>query len=142
VRPLKAAVLAHNILPSLNSSPSPTVLSGLWLGRVCRTASHELGHCFGIAHCVYYACSMQGSASIIEDARQPPYLCPVDLAKVLKATGADVKERYEALVSFCDQHKDAHLFAGYGAWIRGRLEQIEPKQEQLEGTKDHPMEID
>jgi archaemetzincin len=142
VRPLKAAALAHNTLPSLDSSPSPAVLSGLWLGRVCRTASHELGHCFGIAHCVYYACSMQGSASITEDARQPPYLCPVDLAKVLKATGADVKERYEALVSFCDQHKDVHLFAGYGAWIRGRLEQMEPKQEQFEGTKDHPMEID
>jgi archaemetzincin len=30
---------------------------------------------------------MQGSASLREDVRQPPYLCPVDLAKVLEATG-------------------------------------------------------
>jgi archaemetzincin len=85
---------------------------------------------------------MQGSASIIEDARQPPYLCPVDLAKALTATGADVKERYEALLSYCDQHKDVHLFAGYGAWIWGRIEQMELKQEQIEGTEDHPIEID
>ncbi|PLN86841.1 hypothetical protein BDW42DRAFT_182238 [Aspergillus taichungensis] len=49
---------------------------GLWLARMCRTVSHELGHCFGIDHCVYYACVMQGSASLAEDARQPAYLCP------------------------------------------------------------------
>jgi archaemetzincin len=123
--PLHAAVSAHSNLPSLNSSPSAELLSGLWLGRVCRTASHELGHCFGMDHCVYYACGMQGSASIIEDARQPPYLCPVDLAKVLRATGTGEKERYEALLSFCDKQKDIHIFAGYGAWIRGRLTEME-----------------
>ncbi|KAF8866931.1 hypothetical protein BDZ45DRAFT_719937 [Acephala macrosclerotiorum] len=97
--PLQLAVTAHNSLRSLINSPSPEALSGLWLGRVCRTASHELGHCFGMGHCVYYACSMQGSASIIEDARQPPYLCPVDLEKMLLATGADVRKRKEVLWS-------------------------------------------
>ncbi len=76
-------------------------------------------------HCVYYACSMQGSASIVEDARQPPYLCPVDLAKVLRATEADSTERYEALLVFSEQHQDVHLFAGYAAWIRARLEQLQ-----------------
>jgi archaemetzincin len=119
---MQAAVSAHKSLPSLKASTA--ALSGLWLGRVCRTASHELGHCFGMDHCVYYACSMQGSASIIEDARQPPYLCPVDLAKVLKATEGNVKERYQALLAFCDRHEDVHIFAGYGAWIRGRLEEL------------------
>ncbi|APA08035.1 hypothetical protein sscle_03g028050 [Sclerotinia sclerotiorum 1980 UF-70] len=66
---------------------TPNVQQTLHLSRICRIASHELGHCFGIAHCIYYACSMQGSGSIIEDARQPPYLCPVDLKKVVTATG-------------------------------------------------------
>ena len=117
-KPLEDAVSAHNALPPFDSSPT---LEKLWFGRVCRTASHELGHCFGIDHCVYYACVMQGSGSIIEDARQPPYLCPIDLAKVLRSTKTDAGQRYEALLNFCDNHKDTHLFAAYGAWIRGRL---------------------
>ena len=122
--PMQTAVSAHAKLPNLEGKPSPAVLSGLWLGRVCRTVSHELGHCLGMDHCVYYACSMQGSASIIEDARQPPYLCPVDLAKVLEATEANMLERYKALLAFCEQHKDIQLFAGYGAWILERLKQL------------------
>ncbi|KAF7941310.1 hypothetical protein EAE99_000947 [Botrytis elliptica] len=125
--PLVRAVTQQNILPPLSLSPPvyEDALKGLFLSRICRTASHELGHCFGIAHCPYYACCMQGSASIQEDARQPPYLCPVDLKKVVAATGADVGERYEALLGFCERHGSAHLFVAFGEWIRGRLEQIE-----------------
>ncbi|KAF7907509.1 uncharacterized protein EAF01_005095 [Botrytis porri] len=127
--PLARAVTQQNTLPPLSLSLSPIVsedaLKGLFLSRICRTASHELGHCFGIAHCPYYACCMQGSASIQEDARQPPYLCPVDLKKVVMATGADVRRRYEALLGFCESHGSAHMFVAFGEWIRGRLEQIE-----------------
>jgi archaemetzincin len=119
--PMHTALAAHMSLPSLKTAPSPAALSGLWLGRVCRTAGHELGHCFGIGHCVAYACSMQGTASIIEDARQPPYLCPIDLAKVLNSTGADEKERYRKLLQYCEKHQEAHLFAAFGAWIGRRL---------------------
>lgn len=128
LHPLRAAVSAHQVLPSFlkasSSSPSTTALSGLWLGRVCRTTSHELGHCFGIAHCPYYACTMQGSASLTEDSRQPPYLCPVDLTKVLHAAGTTAEQHYLALVSFCDQHEEVHLFSALGAWIRARMEQM------------------
>ncbi|KIJ43471.1 hypothetical protein M422DRAFT_779800 [Sphaerobolus stellatus SS14] len=116
--PLELAVRAHAALPLLDTSSSsvpasPGALSALWLTRVCRTASHELGHCFGIEHCVYYACVMQGTASIGEDVRQPPYLCPVDLAKVLVASGARVKERYKALLGFNKKHKES-LIDFYG----------------------------
>ena len=119
--PMHAALAAHASLPSLDYVPSISALEGLWLGRLCRTASHELGHCFGMDHCVYYSCSMQGTASVIEDARQPPYLCPVDLAKVLKATGADEQERYRSLLAFCEKYKGVHLFASYEAWIAQKL---------------------
>lgn len=124
--PLALAVTQQNIRFSLSSSAgtASNTLPGLYLSRICRTASHELGHCFGIDHCIYYACCMQGSASIIEDARQPPYLCPVDLAKVICATGADVEERYEALLKFCERYGDVHMFVAFGEWIRGRLGQI------------------
>ncbi|KAK2805796.1 hypothetical protein FQN50_006072 [Emmonsiellopsis sp. PD_5] len=122
--PLQAALSAHKSLSSLELFPTADQLSGLWLGRVCRTGSHELGHCFGIDHCMYYACSMQGSASLAEDARQPPYLCPIDLAKILRATGSTAEERYLALLSFCKKHQETHLFAAFGAWISGRLQDM------------------
>ncbi|KAJ7147080.1 hypothetical protein C8R43DRAFT_1088630 [Mycena crocata] len=125
--PLHAAVNAHEALPSLEESPSSVSLSALWLGRACRTASHELGHCFGIDHCVYYACSMQGTASLKEDARQPPFLCPVDLAKVLHATGSAEEDRYRAILAFCLKHSYNHLFVAYAAWIRARLPSEGPK---------------
>ncbi len=49
-------------------------------------------------HDVYYARVMQGTTSLAEDVRQPPYLCPADLAKVLRATMANEKERWEAML--------------------------------------------
>ena len=128
--PLELAVRAHAALPLLGTSSSsvpasPGALSALWLTRVCRTASHELGHCFGIDHCVYYACVMQGAASIGEDARQPPYLCPVDLAKVLIVSGATAKERYKALLDFNKQHKGVQMFDAFAAWIEARLRELD-----------------
>ena len=113
-----AAVMASTALP-LPSSPSE--LSALWFGRVCKTASHELGHCFGIDHCTYYSCIMQGTAHLAEDSRQPPYLCPVDLSKVIRATGSSEQERYKALRRFCDEWKQDRMFAAFGAWIQLRL---------------------
>ena len=112
--PLQAAVAAHKV----SASPDP---SGVWLARVCQTSSHELGHCFGIDHCVYYACAMQSTSSLAEDVRQPPYLCPVDLGKVLRATGADKLGRYEALLSFCANHAQIPMFAAFGAWLESRF---------------------
>ncbi|KAE9367444.1 hypothetical protein N431DRAFT_428819 [Stipitochalara longipes BDJ] len=139
VSPMQAALTAHLSLPSLETSPSAEALSGLWLGRLCRTASHELGHCFGLDHCVYYACCMQGTASIIEDARQPPYLCPVDLQKVLYATGADESERYKRLEEFCGKFGEVQMFRALAAWIRGRIGQ--PACEKQENTMDNPILI-
>ncbi|EGZ13274.1 hypothetical protein PHYSODRAFT_513604, partial [Phytophthora sojae] len=114
---MQAAVTASTSAPASAQSDG-----ALWLARVCRTASHELGHCFGMDHCVYYACSMQGSAGLSEDARQPPYLCPVDLAKLLHATGADSTVRYGALLKFCQRFEDQdRTFAAFSAWLRYKL---------------------
>ncbi|KAG7392762.1 Archaemetzincin-1 [Phytophthora pseudosyringae] len=114
---MQAAIRAFSSIPESSQSDA-----ALWLARFCRTASHELAHCFGIDHCVYYACSMQGSAGLSEDARQPPYLCPVDLAKMLHATGADSTERYKALLAFCErfEERDRTLVA-FSAWLSAEL---------------------
>ncbi|KAI1211191.1 uncharacterized protein F4807DRAFT_458763 [Annulohypoxylon truncatum] len=131
--PLSAAVEAVRGLE--NSALED--LRGLWFSKIARTVVHELGHCLGFAHCVYYACVMQSSSCMAEDVRQPPYLCPVCLSKVSHAitcelegrdeAGKDkyVKERYKSIADFCDSWRQVGLFAGYGAWLRARLEQLE-----------------
>lgn len=123
--PLKAALSTYSTLPDANSSRE--LLSALWLGRVCRTASHELGHCFGIDHCVYYACVMQGSTSVAEDSRQPPYVCPIDLSKILKVTGTTAQQRYLALLNYCckARNQETHIFSSFAAWIRIQLSEME-----------------
>lgn len=119
--PMDAAMSAYRAFSF--SKLSPETLTTLWLGRICRTASHELGHCFGIDHCVYYACSMQGTGSLSEDARQPPYLCPIDLAKLLCATSSTESKRDHALLSFCERPgiQGSLFFEPYAAWIRTKL---------------------
>jgi archaemetzincin len=69
---------------------------------------------------------MQGSASVVEDARQPPYLCPVDLAKVVFLGSTSAEMRYRALLEFCEREdlKGSLFFAPFAAWIRGRLELV------------------
>lgn len=112
----------------------------LLFSRLARTVSHELGHCFGIAHCVYYACNMQGTAGMKEDVRQPPYLCPVCEAKVghaivgeLKSGGNDekklwTKERCTSLQDFCaklqGEDKETAMWRGLGAWAAARSETL------------------
>lgn len=61
-----------------------------------------------------------------EDARQPPYLCPVDLAKMLKAIRADKRERQEAILKFCGRHEDGSAggFIAFKAWITARLGEL------------------
>ncbi|KAL2818606.1 hypothetical protein BJX63DRAFT_429107 [Aspergillus granulosus] len=124
-QPLEAALAAYSgsTSPISNTGTNTGSEAALWLWRVARTVSHELGHCFGIDHCVYYACIMQGSASLSEDTRQPPYLCPVDLAKVLASTGSNVDERDRALLRFCEkgEWRDVPCFRAYAGWLKSSL---------------------
>lgn len=124
--PLGAALIKHSDVPSASRSTKHGVAKSTWLFRACRTASHELGHCFGLDHCVYYACMMQGTASIIEDARQPPYLCPVDMRKVLTCTDFSEGEWYRTMIEYVKNRTEggAGGFDAFGAWLEGRLSEL------------------
>jgi len=49
--------------------------------RCLKTACHELCHVFGLTHCPYYECLMNGSNLLEEADRKPFLLCPVCLRK-------------------------------------------------------------
>jgi len=72
--------------------------------RTIKTATHETGHMFSMAHCIAFECNMCGSNSLPESDRMPLHLCPQCLAKVCWATGADPVERYRTLAEFCKKH--------------------------------------
>lgn len=122
----------HKAVAAFTKATTTTTTDGLWLFCLARTASHELGHCFCMGHCVYYACCMQGTASVAEDCRQPPYLCPVCSAKLLHSAeqahgrGFDreqyLRASYEAMKMFCAKWKHVGAFAGFEAWLGARLQ--------------------
>jgi archaemetzincin len=76
----------------------------LALRRTLGTATHETGHMFSLAHCVFYECSMCGSNSLSEADRYPLWLCPQCLAKLCYATGADPAKRFKELAAFAKAH--------------------------------------
>ncbi|KAM7066895.1 archaemetzincin-2 isoform 1-T5 [Molossus nigricans] len=79
----------------------PEVTSILLL-RSCKTLTHEIGHIFGLRHCQWLACLMQGSNHLEEADRRPLNLCPICLRKLQCAIGFNIVERYKALVRWID----------------------------------------
>jgi len=72
----------------------------LMLRRSCKVLAHETGHMFGIAHCIYFRCLMNGSNHIAESDERPLHLCPVDLHKLYDSIGFDLMARYAHLRDF------------------------------------------
>lgn len=92
----------------------------LILRRSCKVLAHETGHMFGIEHCIYFCCLMNGSNHLDETDGRPPHLCPVCLRKLHHAVGFDIPARYERLLTFSLQAK----FEDEAAWLTRRLEYL------------------
>ncbi len=89
----------------------------LGLQRSLKLVVHELGHCFGLRHCVEYECTMNGSNSLRESDQQPLHLCPGCLRKLSWNRGFDLLSRYRRLETFYREHgleDEAH-------WVGARL---------------------
>jgi len=93
----------------------------LTLRRSCKVLTHETGHMFGLAHCIWYQCVMNGSNHLAEADARPMHLCPVDLRKLQWSAGFDVIERYRRLRDVC---REAY-FDDEARWLDGELARIE-----------------
>jgi archaemetzincin len=92
------------------------------LRRGLAVLAHEAGHVFGLGHCVFYQCLMNGSNSLEEADRQPLHLCPVCLRKLQHNIGFDPEAQHRALLGF---------YTRYGlepeaAFMTRRLARVEP----------------
>ncbi len=92
----------------------------LALRRSCRVLAHEVGHIFGLAHCIHYRCTMNGSNSLEESDRRPLRLCPFCLKKLQWNRGFDPIQRYERLKEFLEDEK----LLQDAAWIKLRLKRL------------------
>jgi archaemetzincin len=101
------------------------------LRRSCRVLAHETGHMFGLHHCIYFRCVLNGSNHLQESDSRPLQLCPVCLRKLQYSIGFDVVNRYSKLFHF---YKNNGL-KDEAQWLKRRLEYIlgpEKAKEALE----------
>ena len=112
------------------------------LRRAMATLTHELGHTFGLKHCVFYSCLMQGANSLEEAENRLQDLCPVCLRKLLYCTrqeSADgVRTRYERLHAFYRKHKAS--FGPHLDWVTRRLGMVEEEAAPTGGPVCEPCE--
>lgn len=92
----------------------------LVLRRASKVLTHEMGHMFGIRHCIHYECNMNGANSLEEADSTPMELCPVCLRKLHHAIRFDPLDRYEKLERF----HAANGMEAESKWIRSRMEAI------------------
>ena len=100
------------------------------LNRSCKVLVHEIGHLFGIGHCIYFDCCMNGSGHLKEDYHQAMHLCPVDLHKLQHCLGFDVEVRYRRMAAF--YRKYLHGFQPEVKWVEQRLQFLESKRPGVE----------
>ena len=67
---------------------------------------HEITHMFGVRHCVFYNCLMNGSNHDEEADRKPMHFCVVCLRKMQSNVKFDILERYQRLREFYCKQKD------------------------------------
>ncbi len=92
----------------------------LVLKRSCSVLAHETGHMFGIFHCVYFHCIMNGSNNLPESDAAPMHLGPVCLRKLESSIGFDPLTRYEGLAKFYTKHG----FDEEKQWVVERVRQM------------------
>ncbi len=92
----------------------------LVLRRSCDVLVHETLHMFGIRHCTYFHCIMNGSNHLEESDAAPMHLCPVCLRKLQATVGFEPVGRYDKLGGFYRRQG----FEEEEAWVKKRSSKI------------------
>ncbi len=106
--------------PSFFGGERPDDLELVVLRRGLKVLVHELGHVFGLAHCLHFRCAMNGVADLSELDRIPLHLCPVCLRKLQLVTGLDPRTTYAELVPIAERL----ALVDEAEWLRRRLERL------------------
>jgi archaemetzincin len=86
--------------PDFFGTARPENYRHLVLLRSCKVLVHETGHMFGLQHCIYYDCVLNGSNHLAETDSRPVHLCPICLRKMQHSVGFDAVRRYKELARF------------------------------------------
>ena len=100
--------------------------------RSCKVLNHETGHMFGLSHCVFYRCSMNGSNNLAETDRQPVHFCPLCDKKLAWNIGFAPLKRYEMLKDFYAKHE----LTDEADWTARRIKQWQLMAAKSKLTKD------
>lgn len=106
--------------PAFYDDPRPADVETLILRRSCHTLAHEICHIFGMQHCVYFSCPVNGSNNLDENDSRPMQLCPVCLRKLHSTIGFDPVERDRGLLAIYQRLG----FAKEADWIQRRLRTV------------------
>ena len=106
--------------PAFYGEARATGYETLLLRRSCKVLAHETGHIFGLAHCAFFNCLMNGSNHLAESDRRPLHLCPVCLRKLQWSIGFNVLERYGAL----ERIDRGAGFADEADWLSRRIKTV------------------
>jgi len=71
--------------------------------RSCKVMLHEIGHMFGIRHCIYFDCCMNGSNHLEENEKRTFDMCPCCIRKLQHNINFPFLERFEALAQVCSE---------------------------------------
>jgi archaemetzincin len=106
--------------PAFYGEPRGPGYETVLLRRSCKVLAHETSHMFGLAHCTFFNCLMNGSNHLAESDRRPLHLCPVCLRKLQWSVGFDVLERYRAMEGVAR----ANGFADEADWLSRRIKTL------------------
>jgi archaemetzincin len=105
--------------PAFYDEPRHADVQQLILRRSCHTLAHEICHIFGMHHCIYFSCPVNGSNHLAENDSRPMHLCPVCLRKLHFVVGFDPAARDRDLLAIYQRFG----FANEAEWTQRRLGQ-------------------